>query len=251
MMMETNFLWIELLIVLFSGIFHGMLGFGFPMIATSLFAIFMDLKKAVLYTLLPTIAVNFLSLKKDNSFSYIWKHYKLLISSVIIGSFVGTNLLVFYYTDYYKLILAFSILLYLNKTRLNLSITHTVHKHPKEMTILFGFLSGLAGGMANIMIPVLLILILELNLEKKRAIGVMNFCFIANKTLQVIIFGYNGSFNPQTFPYIFLFIIVAMIGFFLGSRVQDKIDEVLYKKILNAILWPLSFYLIISTFYTA
>ena len=236
-------------IVLISGIVHGVLGFGFPMISTPLFALMVDLKKAVLYTLLPTIAVNFFSLKKDNSFGSLLREYKLLLGSVIIGSLVGTNILVMYYSDYYKLILAGVILLSLNKARLHLSIAHSVKKYPYGMTLLFGFLSGVVGGIANIMIPVLLILILELNLEKKRAIGVMSFCFITNKMLQVIIFGYHGNLNIQSLSTILLFVLIAVLGFFIGSRIQDKIDEMLYKKLLNSVLWVLSLYLIVSTFY--
>ena len=246
--MFDSFFWIQALIVLCSGIVHGVFGFGFPMISTPLFAIMMDLKKAVLYSLLPTIAVNFFSLKKDNSFSAIWSAYKLLISSVIVGSIVGTNILVLFYSDYYKLVLSAVILLYLNKERLNLSITHSVAHHPHAMTVVIGFLSGIVGGIANIMIPVLLILILELGLDKKRSIGVMSFCFITNKVLQVIIFGYHGSFNGQSMPYILPFIVLAIIGFFIGSKIQDKIDEKLYKKLLNSVLWVLSLYLIASTF---
>ena len=249
--MFDSFFWIQAFIVLFSGIAHGVLGFGFPMISTPLFAIMMDLKKAVLYSLLPTIGVNFFSLKKDNSFSSIWSEYKVLIASVIVGSLVGTNILVLYYSDYYKLILSGVILLYLNKERLNFSLSKSVMKHPVVMTLIIGFLSGIVGGIANIMIPVLLILILELGLDKKRSIGVMSFCFITNKTLQVIIFGYHGSFNDHSLPYIIPFIILAVLGFFIGSRIQDKINEMLYKKMLNIILWVLSFYLILSTFINA
>jgi len=119
------------------------------------------------------------------------------------------------------------------------------------MTLVMGFLSGVVGGIANIMIPVLIILILELGLDKKRSIGVMSFCFITNKVLQVIIFGYHGSFNGQSMPYILPFIVLALIGFFIGSRIQDKIDEKLYKRLLNIVLWLLSFYLILSIFINA
>ena len=249
--MLDDFFIIQALIVLCSGIVHGVFGFGFPMISTPLFAIMMDLKKAVLYSLLPTIAVNFFSLKKDNSFSAIWHEYKLLICSVVFGSIVGTNILVLFYSDYYKLVLAGVILLYLNKERLNFSTSHHVTHYPRTMTIIIGFLSGIVGGIANIMIPVLLILILELNLDKKRSIGVMSFCFITNKMLQVIIFGYHGSFNNQSMPYIIPFIFIAVMGFFIGSKIQDKINEILYKKLLNIVLWLLSFYLILSTFINA
>jgi len=245
----NEFFWYEALIVLFAGIVHGTLGFGFPMMATPLFALFLDLKKAVLFTLFPTIAVNFLSLKRDNSFGAIWSEYRVLIASVIVGSILGTNLLVLYYTPYYKLVLASVILLYLNKERLKISLTRSVATYPLYMSILFGFLSGIVGGIANIMIPVLIILILELNLDKKRAIGVMSFCFITNKILQVFIFTYHGNLTFENVAVITPYVLIAISGFFIGSRMQDHIDEVLYKKILNVVLWVLSLYLIYSTFY--
>lgn len=67
-MFGNEFFWYEALIVLFAGIVHGTLGFGFPMMATPLFALFLDLKKAVLFTLFPTIAVNFFKFKTRQLF---------------------------------------------------------------------------------------------------------------------------------------------------------------------------------------
>lgn len=247
--MDTFFI-SEVLIVFIAGVIHGTVGFGFPMIATPLLATFMDLKKAVLYTLIPTLAVNSSSIKRNNSFSEIWKGYKVLILSVMVGSILGSHILVVYYSDYYKLILAFVILMYLNKERFKISLAPYMEHHTLSMTILLGFLSGIVGGIVNIMIPVLIILMIELKLEKKRSIGVMNFCFITNKALQIIIFGYHGSFTASNVLAIIPLILIALIGFNLGSKIQDKIDEEQYRRLLNIALWFLSFYLIYSTFYS-
>ncbi|QIR76279.1 sulfite exporter TauE/SafE family protein [Sulfurospirillum diekertiae] len=247
--MQSDFFIFEILIVLLAGFFHGIVGFGFPMIATPLFVLFLDLKQAVLYTLFPTLVTNVVSLKKANSFSDIWQRFWLLILSVMIGSIVGTYLLVAYYSHYYKLILAGVMLLYLNKERLHLSLTRAVAEQKNMTTIIMGVLSGLVGGMANIMSPVLIMLVLEFKLDKKRAIGVMSFCFIANKTLQILIFGYHGSFNMENSALIMLFVFISLIGFWIGNKIHERIDEKLYTAILNKILWVISFYLIYSTFY--
>jgi hypothetical protein len=238
----------EIGIAVIAGLVHGIFGFGFPIVATPLFALFMDLKNAVLYTLFPTIATNVLSLKKENTFGAIWREYGLLIISVIVGSLIGTNLLILYNSPYYKLILAAVILLYLTKARLNISMTSLIQEHRQTMIVAMGCLSGFIGGISNIMVPVLVILLLELHLEKKRLIGVMNFCFIANKSLQVVIFGMHGSFGDNLFV-IVLLVAASIIGFALGSRVHDKIDERVYKKLLHAVLWILSFYLIFDVFH--
>ncbi len=247
--MDNYFLW-EVAIVLLSGIVHGVVGFGFPMVATPLLATFMDLKRAVLYTLIPTLVVNSTSIKRNNSFTKIWKEHKVLILSVMAGSLVGTHILVAYYSDYYKLILAFVILMYLNKERFKISLAPYMEHYTFAITLALGFASGIVGGIVNIMIPVLLILILELKLEKKHAIGVMNLCFIANKSLQIIIFGYHGSFTTTNLWAILPLTLIAVVGFMMGSKIQDKIDEELYKKLLNITLWFLSLYLIYATFYS-
>jgi len=151
--MPDGLLLFEIGVAVMGGLVHGTLGFGFPIIATPLFALFMDLKQAVLLTLFPTIVTNVFSLKKDNSFSDIWKEYRLLILGVIGGSVIGTNLLIIYNSPYYKLILVAVILLYLNKTRLKISITHLVQEHRQSMILMMGLLSGFVGGISNIMSP--------------------------------------------------------------------------------------------------
>lgn len=247
--MFGEFFLFEVLIVLVAGFFHGIVGFGFPMIATPLFVIFLDLKQAVLYTLFPTLVTNIISLKKENSFGTIWKEFWPLILSVVVGSIIGTHLLVVYYNHYYKLVVAGVMLLYLNKERLRFSLTHAVARQKGSVTVAMGILSGLVGGMANIMSPVLIMLILELKLDKKHAIGVMSFCFIANKTLQILIFGYHGSFTVENSALIALFVAISLIGFWIGNKIHERIDEKLYTMILNRLLWVISFYLIFSTFY--
>lgn len=247
--MFGEFFLFEVLIVLVAGFFHGIVGFGFPMVATPLFVIFLDLKQAVLYTLFPTLVTNIISLKKENSFGTIWKEFWPLILSVVVGSIIGTHLLVVYYHHYYKLVVAGVMLLYLNKERLRFSLTHAVARQKESVTVAMGILSGLVGGMANIMSPVLIMLILELKLDKKHAIGVMSFCFIANKTLQILIFGYHGSFTVENSALIALFVAISLIGFWIGTKIHERIDEKLYTMILNRLLWVISFYLIFSTFY--
>ena len=247
--MFDDFLVFEVAIVFVAGLFHGIVGFGFPMIATPLFVLFLDLKQAVLYTLFPTLITNVVSLKQGNTFKDLWQDYWLLIVCVMIGSILGTYILVAHYSHYYKLVLSFVILFYLSKEKLNLSLTSLFVQAPKKTTAFMGLISGLIGGMANIMSPVLIILILELHLDKKRAIGVMSLCFIANKSLQILTFGLNGSFTLDNSVLIALFVGISLIGFWLGYKLHAKINEALYTALLNKLLFIIACFLIYSTFY--
>jgi len=244
-----NILLFQLLIFLLSGFIHGLLGFGFPMIATPLLSMFLSVKEAVLLTLFPTIVANTHVIKKGGNFKKIWHEYKLLIIFVIIGSFIGTNFLITFNSEYYKLLLSFVILLYLNRDYMNLSLEEVMLKHPKKMMILFGFLSGIVSGLVNIMIPILVIYILESKIVKEKSFTLMNFCFFSSKLTQIFIFGFNGDFSLD-FSFVLLpIILISLLGLFIGDKIRKYIDENLYKKILVILLWLLAINLILDTFF--
>lgn len=236
----------EALIVLLSGFIHSVVGFGFPMLATPLLSILVTVKEAVLLTLFPNIAINLNIIKRSSSFSILWSEYKLLIIPVVLGSFVGTNLLILFYSEYYKILLGLITLLYLNKRHINFSLHSTIQNHPKVMMLLFGSASGLIGGLVNVMLPLLIIYALESAIPKEKSFAIMNFCFFSSKLTQIIVFGFNGDLSVEFSLLAIPIVIMSLIGFYFGNKVRHKVNEELYRKILVFTLWMLSFYLIIN-----
>ncbi len=244
-----SILFFQLLIFLLAGFIHGLLGFGFPMIATPLLSMFLSVKEAVLLTLFPTVFANSYVIKKVSNFQKIWLEYKLLIIFVVIGSFTGTKLLIIFNSEYYKLILSFVILLYLNREYMNISLKKLINNNHKKMMILFGFLSGIVSGLVNIMIPILIIYILEKNISKEKSFILMNFCFISSKFTQIFLFGSNGDFSLEFSFLLIPIILISILGLFIGDKLRKYIDEKFYKKVLIVLLWLLSVNLIFDTFF--
>ena len=244
-----NILLLQFAIFFISGFFHGLLGFGFPMIATPLLSLFLTVKESVLLTLFPTMSVNGNMIRKSGAFKEIWAEYKLLILSILFGSLIGTNFLILYYSDSYRILLALVILLYLNAKHINFSLAKSIENNPKKMMILFGLLSGVVSGLVNIMIPVLIIYILESGINKEKSLVIMNLCFFVSKSIQIIIFGSYGSFSIEFLTLVIPIVLVSLFGLFLGSKMRDKIDEKLYTKLLQLTLWGLSFYIILEYLY--
>ncbi|WP_458700835.1 sulfite exporter TauE/SafE family protein [Sulfurospirillum sp. 1307] len=237
---------LEYSIFFISALFHGVLGFGFPLIATPLLSIFLSVKEAVLLTLFPTLASNAKTIHSGENFAQIFLEYKLLIFPIILGSFLGTFFLVTYDVVYYRYLLAFVILLYLNKHLINLEINQVINKNPKKMMLVFGIISGIVSGLVNIMIPVLIIYILEAKIEKEKSVVLMNLCFLSSKLTQIIFFGSSGFFDFNFLIFILFGLVFTLVGLFIGQKLRDKIDEVLYKKILTIVLWIFAVYLLIS-----
>ncbi|MBE0492546.1 MAG: sulfite exporter TauE/SafE family protein [Sulfurospirillum sp.] len=238
----------ELIIFFGSGLAHGIIGFGFPMVATPMLSTFMSVKESVLHTLFPTMSVNANVLKKSGNFKAVFSEYRYLIIAVLVGSFVGTNFLIIFYNDIYILLLALVILLYLNTAKINLSLYDTIQQNPRIMMLFFGFTSGIISGLVNIMIPVLIIYILESKIDKEKALVVMNSCFLTSKALQILIFGTYGSFSWPFLAFMIPVVGTSLFGLFLGTKLRHKLDEELYKKILRLSLWGLAFYLIANYF---
>ena len=227
---------------------HSILGFGFPLLATPLLSVFVTVKEAILLTLFPNLVVNSNIISRTSSFGSLWNEYKLLVLSLVFGSFLGTNLLILYYSEYYKILLALITLLYLNKEYINFSLEESINNNPKKMMLFFGFISGVVSGLINVMFPILVIYILESNVEKEKSYAIMNLCFFSSKLMQVVVFGFYGNFTLN-FAFIAVpIVIISIVGIYLGDKVRHKLNDKIYRQILLFTLWVLSFYLIFDFF---
>ena len=117
------------------------------------------------------------------------------------------------------------------------------------MMLFFGFLSGIVSGLVNVMIPVLIIYVLELGLEKSVSIALMNFCFLSSKVTQVVTFSMLGVFGTEEWLMAIPAAIVALIALFIGKRFNDRIDAVLYQKLLRQSLWVMALMLVGQYFF--
>ena len=111
--LNTDFLLIISLIIFISSLVHGSIGFGFPMIATPLLAMITDMKTAILYIAIPTLLINLISIYSEGNFLQAVKKFYPLALMGMIGSAIGTQILIYSSTDFFKLLLAISIFLYL------------------------------------------------------------------------------------------------------------------------------------------
>jgi len=76
-----------------AGLVHGALGLGFPMVATPIVAVTLDVRTAIILTLLPTITVNIASIVGSKGYGDSLRRYRALIGAVIVGSVVGAWIL--------------------------------------------------------------------------------------------------------------------------------------------------------------
>ena len=224
-------------IFLLAGLAHGILGLGFPMLATPLLAVMLDVRAAILLTLLPTITVNLISILRGGHWAEsIGRHWPLALM-IPLGSVAGTWLLVEIDPSPLRLLLAGIILLHLLGDKLGGIRMGWVHTQRASAYLLFGLAAGLAAGTVNVMVPLLIIFALQVGMSKLAMVQVFNLCFLAGKTAQVAAFSLAGvdivAILAATLP----FAAVAAVALAVGMKVRDRVSGKSYRTWLRRVLW--------------
>jgi len=244
--MEMHFIFAIAFIVCVASLVHGSIGFGFGMISTPLIALFTDIQTTIILMLIPTMVTNIISISNEGKFIEAVKRFWFIILLMIIGSVVGTLLLLYTNSEYYKLLLAFIIFMYLFQSYKNLKITF-ISKYPRISTYLLGIFGGIISGLTNIVAPLMIMYSMERNYSKKDTIQLSNLCFLFTKAGQLCIFLYFSAFTVQLFEVSVVGVISVLVGLFIGLKIKRKIDAELYTKILKFLLFTIASMLVFTT----
>lgn len=240
-------IWLAAPAIFLAGLVHGTFGIGFPMVATPLLALFTDVFTAVLTCLIPTMSVNLTT---------IWhgggeelknvRRYLPIIPFALLGTVIGTYLLLWLDPRPFLLLLAAAVLLYLNQDRLQKVDFSWVRDHTLPAYALFGTTAGLMAGMVNVMLPVLIILFMELRIATATMVVLFNLNFLTGKLTQSLIFLQQdvagiGDFLLSTLalaPF-------ALAALFLGMQLRKRFTADRYLIVLRTVLWLMAGILII------
>ncbi len=229
-------------VMLFAGLIHGTLGLGFPMVATPMLATMMDVRSAILITLLPTIAINIASIANSKSSLASTKPFLPLVLFALLGSMLGASILAITDPAPFRIVLAGLILLYLwNRIRI-----------PKQWLVdnamlamaAFGLIAGISAGTTNVMVAVLIIYFMSLDTPRSTLVPALNSCFLVGKISQIVVLSIAGlvsiSLLLETAP----LAVAAVIALLLGQRLRPRIQVSTYQAILRKLLLLLAIILI-------
>ena len=224
------------LIAVFAGFVHGSIGLGFPLLSTAMLSTFIDLRTAILITLIPTVAVNIFSIVKGGNWRESIGRFWPLALWCLVGSVVGAWVIVYSDPTPFKLLLALLIFLYLAADRSSRKLLSGIVRFPRVSQLGFGLTAGFAAGSTNTMVPILVIYSLESGWAKTVMIQVFNMCFFSGKAAQLAVFSASGNFTLQIAVATLPIAAVAAGALYAGQIVQSKINIHLFRKIIKLVL---------------
>jgi len=232
------------LVCLAAGFAHGAIGFGFPVVATPLVALVLDVKSAIALLAPVTLVLVLLSVLRGGSLVELLRRFWYLPLVIAVGSWLGTRLLLAAPPEPFLLVLAGVILLYLNLERLGLHGSSAVQRLPLPFGLGFGFVAGVFEAIANVAGPVLLVYFMLLGLAPGQMVQALNLCFTAGKSTQVATWAAAGGMTPALWMAVAAFTVPSVAALFVGMRVRSRIDAVTYRRWLRAALWVMAALLI-------
>jgi len=237
-----------LIVIVVAAMVHGTLGLGFPLIATPMLAVIFDVRSAIVLTLLPTAAVNIVTLLKSGGVGSTLRRWWPMALSAGLGAALGSWFLANHSPEPFRMVLAVTIVIYLVANTFFGERLGFIRATPLFSMMLFGFLAGLANGLANVMVAILLIFVLEMRLERLQTVALLNTCFVVGKFTQIGVLALNGFVTPGTLAATAPLGIVAVVMLLTGMRFRDRVPLELWRKILHGILVVLALVLMVQFF---
>jgi len=222
-------------ILLFAAFIHGALGFGFPLIATPLLVLFMPLPAAILLTLIPTVSINLVSFFTEKHWKQALREYWPIPAFTIVGSIIGTQILLSVDPSPFRMLLALVLVAYLVTERLRGS--RQKHQLPIWGMALFGLGLGLLAGVVNIFAPVIVVFALYTRMNPTLMVATFNMSFLTSKSGQIIGFIINDAFDPDIVLLTVALVPLVLLFLWIGIRIRRKIDRDTYMQLLRGALW--------------
>ena len=221
-----------------SAFVHGAFGFGFPLLSTPLLVFGFDLRTAVLLTLVPTVSVNLVSILSEHHWRSALRDYWPIPLFTIIGSFIGTQVLLQADPGPFRFLLAVMLIAYLVSDHLHRSERPV--RVPKWGMALFGLLLGLLAGVVNIFSPLVVAYALYTRMPVPLMVATFNLSFITSKSGQIIGFLSRGAFDLQVVGLSVAALPLILGALWLGIRVRKRVNMETYRGMLRAALWVIS-----------
>lgn len=223
-------------VAVFAGLVKGVVGFGMPLVLISGLSLVMPPDVALGALILPTVASNILqafrqgipaavqSISKFRRFLIVGGVF-LLASSQLTPWVSAAALL----GGVGVLVVAFCILQLSGRSI-------PVQKSPRRAEVTMGAIAGFIGGMTGVWGPPTVALLTAMETEKREQMRIQGVIYGLGAVALVVGHTLSGIFNLVTALLSAILLMPAVIGVWLGSRIQDRIDQATFRKVTLIIL---------------
>ena len=232
--------------MLLAAIVKGAIGFGFPTLGTPLLALVVDVKTAVAVLVIPNMVMDGLQLRRSGPIGDAPRRLAPLLLFTMIGTVIGTKLLVALSARTATVILGVFILGYvlLDLARLSPRVPPSW-----ELTLAapVGLAAGIMGGITNAPGTPIALYLVALGMEKKEFVRSIAFTFLVVKGVQLVTLVWYGLLTWSLAVVSLGLAATGLAGFALGLKLQDRLDQRSFSRAVLIFLAALGVWLLVRT----
>jgi uncharacterized protein len=233
-------------VVLGAGFVKGAIGFGFPSLATPLLSLVTDVKTAVVVLILPNIVMDVIQFLRRGAPLATVRRFAALLVSGAAGVMLGTRVLTMLSPRAATFVLGFFVVAFVILSATGLSPKVPAHWE-RWLSAPAGFVAGVVGGVTNAPATPLVLYFHGIGLAKHDFVASVAFTFIFYKAVQLGAVTWYGLLTWPVLWISFGLTAVALIGFAVGLRLQDRLDQRSFNRAVLVFLGVLGAWLLVRS----
>jgi uncharacterized protein len=233
-------------VVLVAAFIKGAIGFGFPALGTPLLSLAVDVKTAVVVLILPNIVMDGIQFVRRGTPLATVRRFGVPLVTGAVWVVLGTRVLTLLSPRAATLILGLFVLVFVTLNATGLSPKVPAHWEP-WLSPPAGFVAGVVGGVTNAPATALVLYFHGIGLSKHDFISSVAFTFFFYKLVQLGAVTWYGLLPwSLLWPSLGL-TAVGLMGFGVGLRVQDRLDQRTFNRAVLAFLAVLGAWLLVRS----
>lgn len=235
-LLSADMLVFAMCVAVLAGVIKGTVGFGMPMVMISGLSTFLAPGVALAGLIMPTVATNVIQALRQGpraALASVRKFRFFLIAGFF--TLVASAQLVRVVSSEVLLLLigipvAFFALLQL------FGVKATLTKTTPGIELGIGAFAGAIGGMSGVWGPPTVLYLTALNTEKSEQMRVQGVIYGLGALALVGAHIGSGVLRAETLPFSLAMVPPALLGMWIGGKIQDRIDQVTFRKATLVIL---------------
>jgi uncharacterized membrane protein YfcA len=233
---SPELLLLALLVGLASGFVKGVVGFGMPMIFVSGLSSFLSPELALAGLILPTVVANGLQAFRQG-FGAAWtslKHFKMFLGVGAVTLILSAQMVSRIPSNALYLAIGVFVAVFTGLQLMGWSPKLAERARGVEASV--GAFAGLIGGVSGIWGPPTVLYLTAIGTPKQEQMRIQGVVYGLGAVLLFAAHIKSGILRPETLPFSTVLIIPAVLGIWLGFKVQDRIDQKLFRKATSCVL---------------
>jgi len=240
---SITFVVICLFVTIIAYFIKGVAAFGPSLIIVPVFALFMDIKDAVILAALADVLSSFILVVRGYK-TIDWKSIRYVGLGLLVGTIIGVNLFVSLNGDVIRKLLGGFIIFYILLPILYRNIKHI--RLPRVIGVVFGLIGGICGGIINTNGPMVVIYITSVAKNKALIRSSLAMLFFVDATWRVSLFTLHGLIHRDILNYFISSMVPALlVGMMLAFFYDRKFKNSTFNLIVRSILVVSGFNLLI------